>query len=156
MNKILIIYFSKTGNTKKMAEKVAEGIKETGCEFILKSVEETKVDDLLEVDGIIVGSPTYFGLPAAEIKKLFDESVVHFGKLEGKVGGAFTSSANIGGGNETTILSILPLIPKEIMTKNRNLLLEWVLRAKELERLAQEVDGLRELGAYIIVKARKC
>jgi len=57
---------------------------------------------------------------------------------------------------QTTILSILPLIPKEIMTKNRNLLLEWVLRAKELERLAQEVDGLRELGAYIIVKARKC
>jgi len=110
MSKVLIVYFSKTGNTKKMAEKVAEGIKETGCEFILKSVEETKVDDLLEVDGIIVGSPTYFGLPAAEIKKLFDESIVHFGKLEGKVGGAFTSSANIGGGNETTILSIYQMM----------------------------------------------
>ena len=110
MSKVLIIYFSKTGNTRKMAEEVTKGVKETGCETILKSVGETKVDDLLEVDGIIVGSPTYFGLPAAEIKKLFDESVIHFGKLEGKVGGAFTSSANIGGGNETTILSIYQMM----------------------------------------------
>ncbi|MGB3086790.1 MAG: flavodoxin family protein, partial [Phycisphaerae bacterium] len=48
-----------------------------------------------------------YGLMAAEIKKMFDESVAIHGQLEGKVGGAFTSAANLAGGNETTILSIL-------------------------------------------------
>ncbi len=110
MSKILVVYYSKTGNTRKMAELVAEGVKEEGLEVILKSTDEAKPEDFLQVDGIIAGSPTYFGLPAAEIKKLFDESVKYFGKLEGKVGGAFTSSANIGGGNETTIMGIIQMM----------------------------------------------
>jgi NAD(P)H dehydrogenase (quinone) len=54
-----------------------------------------------------MGSPTYFGVMAAEVKKLVDESVKHFGKLVGKVGGVFTSSGGVGGGNETTNLSLL-------------------------------------------------
>ncbi|MCR6624670.1 MAG: flavodoxin domain-containing protein [archaeon YNP-LCB-024-027] len=75
MVRILIIYYSRTGNTEIMAKSVAEGVKEEGGEAILKRVEETNVEDLLNADGIIVGSPTYFGLPSAEIKKLFDDSV---------------------------------------------------------------------------------
>ena len=110
MAKIIVVYYSKTGNTKSMAKLVAEGVKEENVEVSLKSVEETTPEDLKEADGIIVGSPTYFGLPAGEIKKLFDESVKYFGEFEGKVGGAFTSSANIGGGNETTILGILQMM----------------------------------------------
>ncbi len=110
MVKILIIYHSKTGNTEIMAKNVAEGVKEEKGEVILKKVEDTKVEDLLDADGIIVGSPTYFGLPSAEIKKLFDESVKYYGKLEGKIGGAFTSSANIAGGNETTIMGIIQMM----------------------------------------------
>lgn len=110
MGKVLIIFHSKTGNTKEMAKNVAEGVKEEGIEVILKSIEDTKVEDMLEADGIIVGSPTYFGLPSFEIKKLFDESVKYYGLLEGKVGGAFTSSALIGGGNETTIMGIIQMM----------------------------------------------
>jgi NAD(P)H dehydrogenase (quinone) len=110
MGRVLIIYYSRTGNTEEMAKSVAEGVKEEGLEVILKNVEETKVEDLLDSDGIIVGSPTYFGLPSAEIKKLFDESVKYYGKLEGKVGGAFTSSAHVGGGNETTIMGIIQMM----------------------------------------------
>ncbi|MCM8772463.1 MAG: NAD(P)H-dependent oxidoreductase [Candidatus Omnitrophica bacterium] len=110
MAKVLVIYYSRTGNTEIMAESVAEGVKEEGIECILKRVEDTKVEDLIMADGIIVGSPTYFGLPSAEIKKLFDESVKYYGKLEGKVGGAFTSSAHVGGGNETTILGIIQMM----------------------------------------------
>lgn len=107
MPKVLIVYFSQTGNTEKMAQFVASGAKEEKVEVELKKVEETNPEDLLNADGIILGSPTYYGLPEASIKKLLDDSVQYHGKLEGKVGGAFASSANIGGGNETTILAIL-------------------------------------------------
>ncbi|HOK56627.1 MAG TPA: NAD(P)H-dependent oxidoreductase [bacterium] len=110
MGKVLIIYHSRTGNTEEMAKSVAEGVKEEGVDVVLKPVEKTDCDDLLDADGIIVGSPTYFGLPSAEIKKLFDDSVKFYGSLEGKVGGAFTSSAHIGGGNETTIMGIIQMM----------------------------------------------
>ena len=107
MLKILIIYFSKTGNTEKMAQAVAEGVKGEGGTVEVKKVKDAKVDELLDASGIIIGSPTYFGTMAAEIKSFLDESVKHFGKLKGKVGAGFSSSALIGGGNETTVLDIL-------------------------------------------------
>lgn len=107
MAKIIIIYYSRSGNTEKMAKIVEEGIKKEGIEVILKKVEDTDVQELLNYDGIIIGTPTYYGSMAWPIKKLFDDSVKYHMKLAGKVGGAFTSSANIGGGNETTILDIL-------------------------------------------------
>ena len=107
MSRVLIIYFSKTGNTEKMARVVAEGVNEEGVEPVLKKVDTASVDDLLSADGVIFGSPTYFGTMAAEIKSFLDESVKHFGKLNGKIGGAFSSSALLGGGNETTVLDIL-------------------------------------------------
>jgi NAD(P)H dehydrogenase (quinone) len=66
--------------------------------------------ELLEYDGLVFGSPTYYGTCAAQIKELIDESVKHHGALEGKVGGAFSSSANLAGGNETTILHILQML----------------------------------------------
>ena len=107
MPKILVVYYSQSGNTKKMAECVAEGIKKESVEATLKQVKEVKAEELLQYEGIIIGSPTYYGTMAAEIKKLFDDSVRFHGRLEGKVGAAFSSSANVGGGNETTILDIL-------------------------------------------------
>jgi NAD(P)H dehydrogenase (quinone) len=107
MTEILIIYFSKTGNTEKMANLVAEGVKGEGVSVEVKKVTDASVDRLLDAKGIVIGSPTYFGTMAAEIKSFLDESVKHFGKLKGKVGAGFSSSALTGGGNETTVLSIL-------------------------------------------------
>jgi NAD(P)H dehydrogenase (quinone) len=107
MARIIVIYYSKTGNTKKMAESIVEGIKKEGIEPVIKAVKDVDVNELLKYEGIIIGSPTYYGTMAAEIKKLLDESVKFHGKLDGKVGAAFSSSANIAGGNETTILDIL-------------------------------------------------
>lgn len=107
MAKVLIIYHSRTGNTEAMAEAVEVGVKREGLEVIRKRIEEASVDDLLEPDGIIIGSPTYFAAVAAEVKKFIDESIKHFGKLEGKVGAAFSSSGDLGGGSETAILDIL-------------------------------------------------
>ena len=107
MPKALVCYYSRTGNTKKMAARMAEVLAAEGLETDLKKVEETAPADLLGYDCIVLGSPTYYGTMAWEMKRLLDESVKFHGKLRGKVGGAFTSSANIGGGNETTILDIL-------------------------------------------------
>ncbi len=107
MAKILVIYYSQSGNTKKMAEVVAEGIKQQAVAVDLKEVEVVKPEELLEYQGIIIGSPTYYGTMAYQLKKLFDASVSFHGKLDGRVGAAFSSSANIAGGNETTILDIL-------------------------------------------------
>lgn len=110
MSKIGVSCYSRSGNTQKMAEFVSQGVKEEGVEVELKRIEDTTLEDLLAWDGIIVGSPTYYGGAAASVKDLFDRSVKYHGRLEGKVGGAFASSANIGGGNETTILSLLQMM----------------------------------------------
>jgi NAD(P)H dehydrogenase (quinone) len=107
MAKGIVIYYSRSGNTKQMAEMLAKSMNDGGLQTDCKPVDKVKVDDLLVYDAIVVGSPTYYGAMAAYIKQLIDETVVKHGQLDGKVGAAFTSSANIGGGNETTILSIL-------------------------------------------------
>jgi NAD(P)H dehydrogenase (quinone) len=107
MPKALVCYYSRTGNTKRLAARMAEVLAAEGLEVDLKTVQETSPKDLLGYDCLVLGSPTYYGTMAWELKKLLDESVKFHGKLSGKVGGAFTSSANIGGGNETTVLDIL-------------------------------------------------
>jgi NAD(P)H dehydrogenase (quinone) len=73
----------------------------------VKKVQEVDPQQALDYQGIIMGSPVYYGTMSAECKKFIDESVKFHGKFKGKVGGAFASSANIGGGNETTIMDIL-------------------------------------------------
>lgn len=107
MPRILICYYSRSGNTKKMAYLIQKGVMEAGVDVDTKDVKSVKVDDLRQYDGIIIGSPTYYGLMAAPIKDLLDKSIKLHGTLQDKVGGAFASSANVGGGNETTIMAIL-------------------------------------------------
>jgi len=91
---LLIVYYSKTGNTKMMAERIAEGAKKAGLKVILKEAQECSIEDLVEADGIVIGSPTYFSNVCWQIKKLIDESIVLYRgrKLKNKVGGCFTSA----------------------------------------------------------------
>jgi NAD(P)H dehydrogenase (quinone) len=110
MAKILITYYSQTGHTKSMAEQVAQGAESAGAKVTVNDVQHVSPQDLLTYDGIIMGSPTYYGLMVAPIKELVDQSVQYHGQLAGKIGGAFASSANIGGGNETTVLSLLQVM----------------------------------------------
>ncbi len=107
MAKALVVYYSRSGNTRKMAESIVEGIKKEKVEVDIRDVKDVTAADLQAYDAIIVGSPTYYGSMAADIKRLFDESIKIHGKLDGKIGAAFASSAHIGGGNESTILDIL-------------------------------------------------
>jgi len=107
MTKILIAYYSRTGNTEELAKAVAEGVKDAGGEATLKEVGEVHPEELLAYDGIVIGSPVYFGGMAADVKKLIDESICVRRKLENKVGAAFVTSRHRTGGKETTLLSIL-------------------------------------------------
>ena len=107
MAKVLIVYDSRSGNTKKMAHAIAESAKKKNANVNVKRVEETSIKDLLDHDAIIMGSPTYYGVMSGRLKELIDQSVEVHGKLEGKVGAAFTSSGGTATGAETTLLSII-------------------------------------------------
>ena len=108
MAQLLVVYFSATGNTRKMAEAVLEGASSIGtAECTLKSVEQVTNDDWLAADAIIVGSPTYFGQMASRIKRMFDITEKIYGQLEGKVGAAFTTAGGAGCGHELANMSII-------------------------------------------------
>jgi NAD(P)H dehydrogenase (quinone) len=107
MVKVLIVYYSRTGNTEKMARHVATGVRKGGAEPIVKRVRDARIADLKRVAGVILGSPTYYGTLAAELKKFVDDSVALHGQLAGKVGGAFSSAGGPGGGSETAVLDML-------------------------------------------------
>jgi NAD(P)H dehydrogenase (quinone) len=103
---VLILYHSRSGNTEEMAKTIEEGAKSEGVKVVRKKVIKATLQDLLKADGIILGSPTYYGTMASEMKAFIDRSVKIHGKLEGKVGGTFSSGGGLGGGVETTVLDL--------------------------------------------------
>jgi NAD(P)H dehydrogenase (quinone) len=127
MTKVLILYYSSYGHIERMAEAVAEGVREAGAEAVIKRVPElvppevaeksgfkrdqpapiATVDELPGYDAIIVGTPTRFGNMAAQMKNFLDQTGGLWvqGKLIGKVGSVFTSTATQHGGQESTILA---------------------------------------------------
>jgi NAD(P)H dehydrogenase (quinone) len=127
MTKVLVLYYSSYGHIEKMASAVAEGAREAGAEVVVKRVPElvpeelakksgfkldqtapiATVDELADYDAIIVGTPTRFGNMTAQMKNFLDQTggLWAQGKLIGKVGAVFTSSATQHGGQESTILS---------------------------------------------------
>lgn len=132
MAKILIVHYSMYGHIYKMAQAVAEGVREVeGCEVVIKRVPETlphevlekmgaveaqksmahlpiaTVDDLAEADGIIFGTPTRFGNMCGQMRQFLDATggLWFNGTLIGKVGSVFVSSATQHGGQESTILN---------------------------------------------------
>jgi len=108
MTRVLIVYDSRTGNTEKMALAVADGARMVkGTEVVVKVVDKTTMNDLSGSDGIILGSPTYYGNMSGKMKSLIDRTYAIHGKLKGKAGGAFTSSGDTACGAETAILSML-------------------------------------------------
>ena len=158
MVKVLICYYSRSGNTKKMAYLIQKGAMEAGADVDTKNVKDVKVDDLKGYDAIIMGSPTYYGLMAAQIKDLLDRSIKLHGKLQDKVGGAFSSSANVGGGNETTVIAILEALlihgmvvcgdhrgdhygPVSIEAPNKRVEKYCIMYGKRVVKLAEKLHG---------------
>jgi NAD(P)H dehydrogenase (quinone) len=127
MAKVLVLYYSSWGHVEQMARAAAEGAREAGAEVSLKRVPELvpeevakqfhyKLDqqapiadpgELADYDAIIFGTPTRFGNMAAQMKQFLDQTggLWAQGKLVGKVGSAFTSTASQHGGQETTLTS---------------------------------------------------
>jgi len=108
---ILVMYCSRTGNTEKLAKEVAKGVHEIeDVKCVLKSASEVTEDDFLSSDGIIAGSPVYFGGMAAEMKEVFDKFVGIRNNMEDKIGAAFATGLNPSGGKETTMISIIQVM----------------------------------------------
>lgn len=105
---ILVLYFSRSGNTKKLAEAIAEGVKLAGdVQVVLKTTDEVTKEDFLNSEGIVAGSPVYFGGMASQLKDVFDRFVGVRQKMGDRVGAAFATSGDQSGGKETTMFSII-------------------------------------------------
>ena len=130
--KVLVVYYSTYGHVHKMAEAIAEGVREVeGAEAVMRRVPETLSDEILEkmgavdaqktfsqvpvcaveelasADAVIFGTPTRFGNMCGQMRQFLDATGQLWaqGSLVGKVGSVFTSSATQHGGQESTILS---------------------------------------------------
>src|SRR5512136_149858 len=92
--KVLILYYSGSGNTKKMGKAIAEAMKSSAINVTVEDVGKFNISLLPNYEVIVLGSPTYFSNMAWQVKKVIDESIVHYrgGKLKGKVAGIFTSA----------------------------------------------------------------
>ena len=105
---VLVVYYSRSGNTKALAQEVAQGVREVdGVECVVKLAGEVTKEDFLAADGVIAGSPVYFGTMAAPLKDLFDRLVVVRKSMGDKVGAAFATGGDPSGGKETTLISII-------------------------------------------------
>ena len=156
MSRVLIIYDSRTGNTEKMAHAVADGAKSIdGTEVVVRTVDKAKVDDLLGYDAIILGSPTYYGNVSGKLKEFIDRTNKLHGKLEGKVGGAFTSSGGTACGAETTNLAILhALLVHGMVVQGRSEDKHYGPTAVEAPK-KDEAESCRELGKRVATLAMR-
>lgn len=130
MTKVLVLYYSSYGHIEKMADAVAQGARSAGAEVDILRVPETAPaavveaasfkadtphpvisgpDVLTDYDAIILGAPTRFGRLPSQMASFWDTTggLWFNGKLIGKVGGAFTSTASQHGGQETTLFSLI-------------------------------------------------
>jgi NAD(P)H dehydrogenase (quinone) len=129
MSKVLVLYYSSYGHIEQLAQAVAEGAREAGATVDIKRVPETapldvakaahfkleqeapiaKIEDLADYDAVILGIPTRFGRMPSQMAAFLDQAggLWLSGKLNGKVGSVFASTATQHGGQETTLFSAI-------------------------------------------------
>jgi NAD(P)H dehydrogenase (quinone) len=108
MANALIVYDSATGNTELMAKSIGNGIQEAGVTVKIQNVSNTVLNDLLDADAIILGSPTYFGNMSGKMKAFIDRTEKFYpDKLQNKIGAVFVSAGAIGDGCETALISLI-------------------------------------------------
>lgn len=168
MSKILILYYSSYGHIETMAQAVAEGARSAGATVDIKRVPElvsddvakashfktdqaapiAKVAELSDYDAIIIGTPTRFGNMAAQMKNFLDQTgeLWFSGKLIGKVGSVFTSTATQHGGQESTILSTHTVL------LHQGMVIVGLPYSFQGQMRADEVTGCSPYGASTIAK----
>ena len=129
MTKVLVLYYSAYGHIETMAQAIAEGARTGGAHVDIKRVPETapeavakaahfkldqaapvaRIEDLADYDAVIIGTGTRFGRMSSQMAAFLDQAggLWASGKLVGKVGAAFASTATQHGGQETTLFSII-------------------------------------------------
>jgi NAD(P)H dehydrogenase (quinone) len=111
MGNVLVLYCSRTGHTKKMAEYVSEGAARVpGTLVRMKSIGEAGREDVMWCGGLALGSPTHMGTMASDMKKFWEDMLPDWQKLDGKIGCAFSSQGGWGGGGELTCQSLLTVM----------------------------------------------
>jgi NAD(P)H dehydrogenase (quinone) len=196
MAKVLVLYYSTYGHTEIMAGAIAECARSTGATVDIKRVPETapldvakaahfkldqeapvaNIDDLANYDAIIIGTGTRFGRISSQMASFLDQAggLWMRGALNGKVGGAFSSTASQHGGQETTLFSIITnLLHFGMIIVGLPYSFQGMLRLDEItggspygattiaggdgSRLpsANELEGARHQGALIAETAKK-
>ncbi|MDQ8186701.1 flavodoxin family protein [Pelagicoccus sp. SDUM812002] len=112
MGKVLVLYYSGSGNTGKVADFVAEGAAEVpATKVTVKSVSEVSAADVLWCDGIALGAPTHMGSIPWQMKRFWDvEMQPHWGKIDGKIGCAFATQGGWGGGAELNCQALMTVM----------------------------------------------
>ena len=166
MSKVLVLYYSSYGHIEKMAEAVSQGARDAGAEVAVKRVPElvpeeiarkshfkldqaapiATVEELPNYDAIIIGVPTRFGNMPAQMKNFLDQTggLWAQGKLVGKVGSVFTSSATQHGGQESTILST------HIVLLHQGMVIVGLPYSFQGQMILSEVTGGSPYGASTI------
>ncbi|WP_424135529.1 NAD(P)H:quinone oxidoreductase [Roseomonas chloroacetimidivorans] len=196
MAKVLVLYYSSYGHIETMAQAVAEGAREAGAQADIRRVPElvpeevakashyktdqaapiAKVDELAEYDAIIVGTGTRYGRMTSQMANFWDQTggLWFQGKLIGKIGAAFTSTATQHGGQETTLLNIITNLLHHGMTiVGLPYAFQGQMRLDEVtggapygattiaagdgsrQPSANELDGARYLGRHVAQVAAK-
>jgi NAD(P)H dehydrogenase (quinone) len=89
-----------------MAAEIREGVREAGCEVEMRAPDHVELAEIARADAMILGSPSHYGSVSSAMKRFLDHSHELHGKLDGKVGAAFTTARHVGGGHETTLLGL--------------------------------------------------
>lgn len=111
MGKVLVLYYSKEGNTRKMANYVLQGAMQIpDIEVRIKSIDEANQEDVIWCDGLALGSPTHLGTVSAKMKKFWEDILPIWQKIDDKIGCAFSSQGGWGGGAELTCQALITIM----------------------------------------------
>ena len=168
MTKVLILYYSSYGHIERMAQAVAEGVKDAGIRGEIMRVPELVSEDvakqsgykldqaapiatvaeLPDYDAIIFGSGTRFGVMTSQMRNFLDQTgpLWFKGALVGKVGSVFTGSATQHGGQESTILSMIPTL------LNHGMIVVGLPYSFEGQSRTDEITGCSPYGASTITR----
>ena len=121
----------------------------------MKRTEQTTNQDLLNADGIVMGSPTYFGQMSSKLKHIIDDSIEVHERLQGKVGSAFTSSGGTASGAETALLSIIQAMLIHGMIVQGNAEEKHYGVACQGAPKASDLKACEQLGAKVVFLIQK-